>query len=86
MWINNLYLTIHSQRWGAMRVDHAYSHMPNDFSPHDALSIWFEIFKIIKQQIKFRVPFVKHLAKSLLAAHVKHTWWCDGTSHSDQPI
>ena len=28
---------------------------------------------------------MKHLAKSLLAAHVKHTWWCDGTSHSDQP-
>ena len=37
------------------------------------LPIWFEIFKKSMEKLKFRVLFVKHLPKSLLASHVKHT-------------
>ena len=48
------------------------------WSLHHALPIiWFEIFSKFMQKLKFRVPFVKHLPKSLLASHLKHmmVWW-----------
>ena len=39
------------------------------WSLHHALPIiWFEIFSKFMQKLKFRVPFVKHLPKSLLAS------------------
>ena len=39
---------------------------------HDAVPIWFEIFKKFMQKLKFSVPFVKHRPKSILASSKSH--------------